>query len=163
MRIIKSITGSFFFVFTIAGLCSGSSLAQGYSQRADADKIRKDCPDLDEKSVQELANVKPGPGAHGYTYAHMFCVPLAEAAHRTTLQIEKMGVIEQVTSEIIKNESTTYVNHWLRHNPDYKLVIEFTHNAAVLPWLQLFAFQSRFCAYGWKSCLQGLLLSLIHI
>ncbi len=129
MRIIKSITGTFFFVFTIAGLCSGSSLAQGYSQRADADKIRKDCPDLDEKSVQELANVKPGPGAHGYTYAHMFCVPLAEAARRTTLQFEKMGVIQQVTSEIIKNESTTYVNHWLRHNPDYKLVIEFTHNA----------------------------------
>lgn len=127
MTLIKGIMKTFICALTFAGISTGNALAQ--SQKLDADKIRKDCPDLDEKSVQELANIKPGPEAHGSMYAHMFCVPLAEAARRTTLQNKNMGLVQKVTSEIIKNESETYVNHWARHHPDYRLVVEFTENA----------------------------------
>ena len=97
-------------------------------------KLREQCPDMDEATIQGI--MKPsGPNRPDYDfYARNYCVSHEEAKRRLAFQGEWTSGetaqrIHKIMTEIQKNESSTFAGEWIQHTPDYGLAVAFTENA----------------------------------
>ena len=97
-------------------------------------KLRKQCPDMDEATIQGILEPSGANRPDYYFYARSYCVSHDEAKRRLALQGEwTTGAtgqrIRKIMTEIQKNESSTFAGEWIQHTPEYGLAVAFTKDA----------------------------------
>ncbi len=61
------------------------------------------------------------------TYASIYDVSVDEAAKRLTLQ----GIAENLNASLVTKEDATFAGLWIQHEPDYRVIVQFTNNGDV--------------------------------
>ena len=102
------------------------------------------CPNLTAKERAGIENYR-GKFAENALYARAYCVPVAEAERR--MEIQNRGAIGPriepgprpappendigtVNAALQEKEAATFAGIWIQHQPDYRVVVAFTRNAA---------------------------------
>lgn len=104
--------------------------------------LSKSCPDLTPEEIEGIENYK-GMFAENALYARAYCVPVEEAERR--MEIQNRGAIGPATEpggpagpppdsiayvnqQLQENEADTLAGLWIRHEPDYRVMVAFTRD-----------------------------------
>ncbi|HPH97728.1 MAG TPA: S1 family peptidase [Anaerolineaceae bacterium] len=83
-------------------------------------------------------NERSGPNealiADAKTYASMYNVSVDEAVERLSIQ----NIAEDLNAGLLNKENTTFAGLWIQHEPDYRVVVQFTDNGneTIKPYIQ---------------------------
>lgn len=126
-----------------ASLLAGAAAAPALAQRPDK-TLAEACPNLTAAQISAIENYR-GEFAENGLYARAYCVPVEEAERR--MEIQNRGAIGPKTepgptprppandigtinATLQEKEAATFAGLWIQHQPDYRVVVAFTRNAA---------------------------------
>ena len=106
--------------------------------------LAETCPKLTPEEIAAIENYK-GQFGENALYARAYCVSIAEAERR--MEIQNRGAIGPKTepgrppappaddigtlaASLREKEAGTFAGLWIQHQPDYRVVVAFTRNAA---------------------------------
>ncbi len=133
--------------FILAAAATLGAASTAAAQPAAEPPLAEACPSLSEAERAEIERVERDRGAYRELtwYAREYCVPLAESRRRMDLQnrdaigpeTEPGGPppppadsIGAISRRIEAAEAATFAGLWIRHRPDYRVVVAFTRDAA---------------------------------
>lgn len=111
--------------------------------RKEVSPLAEACPGLSAAEVEAIDDYAATPGIA--FYARSYCVSIEEAQRRMALQSrddigpraepgpvpEPPGIGTGELSAVLRtNEAATFAGIWIQHQPDYGVVVAFTHDAA---------------------------------
>ena len=124
-------------------LLLGVGAPPALAQKAER-SLAEACPKLTKEEIAAIENYK-GEFAENALYARAYCVSVKEAERRMAIQLrgsvgpkarpgrparppeESIGALNGTLQE---KEAGTFAGLWIEHQPDYRVVVAFTRNAA---------------------------------
>lgn len=135
------------FILAAAAALGAGSAAAAAAQPAAEPPLAEACPDLSAAEREEIERAERDRSAYRELtfYAREYCVSLAESRRRMDIQNrDAVGAetepggpppppadsIGAISARIEAAEAATFAGLWIRHRPDYRVVVAFTRDAA---------------------------------
>lgn len=120
------------------------SAASGPSSAQPTRSLAESCPNLTKAEIAAIENYK-GEFGENALYARTYCVSVEEAERRMAIQLRDavgpktepgrpptppQDSIGAVNAALQEREAATFAGLWIQHQPEYRVVVAFTRDAA---------------------------------